>query len=288
MERFTTPVMGIDKNSEEQGLYNSRRPCEQAILSRVLEHRGSLQNLCELDLAWDATVVTDQNHVGGMSFTLALAHAARLNSATRVLDLACGLGGSARALAFFYGCAVHGIDISSSRIEEAIDLTSRVGLTVCTTFQVGDVMNIDPPDRRFDVLWGQSSWSHFYDKNRFLSRWAGVLASSGTIALEDVYLKRPPKSRQESLRLAALESASGSYFVSEREWTHILWRQKFEIAHLEDLTAELARESAIASVPAQGESLSPSAILEADKSRMIVELANADVLGYFRLVADKW
>ena len=173
-----------DENKfEAQGLYRSQPLSEQAILSRVLEHRGSLRNLCELDLAWDATVVTDQNHVGGMNFTLALAHAARFNSATRVIDLACGLGGSARALAFFYGCAVHGIDISAERIEEAIDLTSRVGLSVCTTFETGDVMSMDPPDRRFDVLWGQSSWSHFYDKNRFLSRWAGVLAPSGNIAL---------------------------------------------------------------------------------------------------------
>ncbi|MGH9700406.1 MAG: methyltransferase domain-containing protein [Candidatus Acidiferrales bacterium] len=280
-------VMNSDKNSEMQGLYGSQPLCEEAILSRVLEHRGSLRNLCELDLAWDATVVTDQDHVGGMNFTLALAQAARFNSATRLIDLACGLGGSARALAFFYGCSVHGIDKSSRRIEEAIDLTSRVGLSVCASFQAGDVMNMDPPDRRFDVLWGQSSWSQFYDKNRFLGRWAEVLAPSGTIALEDMYLKRPPQSRQESLRLAALENASSNYFVSEREWTHILWRQKFEIAHREDLTPELARECAIASIPGRRDALSPSAKLEADKSRMILELVNADVLGYFRLVADQ-
>lgn len=277
-----------DQNkSTVQDLYRSHPLCEEAILSRVLEHRGSLQNLCELDLAWDATVVTDQNHIGGMNFTLALAHAARINSATRVIDLACGLGGSARTLAFFYGCAVHGIDISSRRIEEAIDLTSRVGLSVCASFQAGDVTNMDLPERRFDVLWGQSSWSQFYDKNRFLGRWAGVLAPSGTIALEDVYLKRPPKSRQESLRLAAFESASGSYIVSEREWTHILWRQSFEVNQLEDLTPQLARESAIASIPGRYAPLDRPAEQEAEKSRLLLELANAGILGYFRLVADK-
>ena len=279
--------MTSDENSEVQGLYRPQALCEEVILSRVLEHRGSLRNLCELDLAWNATVVTDQNHVGGMNFTLALAHAARFNNATRVIDLACGLGGSARALAFFYSCSVHGIDKSSRRIEEAIDLTSRVGLTVYASFQAGDVMNMDPPNRPFDVLWGQSSWSQFYDKNRFLGRWAKVLAPSGTIALEDMYLKRQPRSRQELLGLAALENASSSYFVSEREWTHILWRQKFEITHLEDLTPELARESAIACIPGRRDTLSSSAKLETDKSRIILELVKADVLGYFRLVADK-
>lgn len=279
--------MTDENKSTAQDLYRSHPLCEQSILSRILEHRGSLRNLSELDLAWDATAITDQNHVGGMDFTLALAHAARLNSATRVLDLACGLGGSARTLAFFYGCAVHGIDISAKRIEEAIDLTGRVGLGVCATFQTGDLMNMNPPDRRFDVLWGQCSWSHFYDKNRFLGRWAGVLAPSGTIALEDVYLKRAPKSRQESLRLAALESASGSYIVSELDWTHILWRQSFEINQFEDLTPKLARESAIASVPGRYAALDRSAEQEAEKSRLLLDLANAGILGYFRLVADK-
>ncbi|MGH9708409.1 MAG: hypothetical protein ACRD5R_16785 [Candidatus Acidiferrales bacterium] len=43
----------------------------------------------------------------------------------------------------------------------------------------------------------------------------------------------------------------------------------------------------MASVPGRRDDLCSSAKLEADKSRMILELVNADVLGYFRLVADK-
>src|SRR2546430_9108785 len=34
-------------------------------------------------------------------------------------DLGCGLGGSARCLAYFFGCRVHGVDLSVERYREA-------------------------------------------------------------------------------------------------------------------------------------------------------------------------
>lgn len=280
-------LMAGDENSTVQNLYEAHPLCEQSILSRVLEHRGTLRNLSELDLARDSTAITDQNHVGGVDFTLALADAARINHTTRVLDLACGLGGSARTLAYIYGCPVHGIDISRKRIEEAIDLTRRVGLAGRATFQTGDLLAMNLPGRLFDVLWGQCSWSHFHDKNRFLCRWSAVLAPCGTIALEDIFLKRPASSPAESRRFAALEKASLGFIVNEKHWAHTLWRQGFEISLFEDLTAELLRDRHAASARAQDTSNDGLSDLEEEKSRMLLDLAGAGMIGYFRLVADK-
>src|ERR1700692_1660167 len=91
-----------------------RHPLQQrTILRRIRATRGTLIGLRETDLAVDdATELTDQNHIGGVKFVKELACAAGINSETKVPDLGCGLGGSARVLAAEFGCRVHGIDLS--------------------------------------------------------------------------------------------------------------------------------------------------------------------------------
>ncbi|HIC68284.1 MAG TPA: hypothetical protein EYO90_01990 [Candidatus Latescibacteria bacterium] len=51
-----------------------------------------------------------------MRFVRELAEAVGLRREHRVLDLGCGLGGSARIMAALYECQVHGIDFSDKRV----------------------------------------------------------------------------------------------------------------------------------------------------------------------------
>ncbi len=78
---------------------------EENILERLRRTRATLDGLTAADLAADeATELTDQNHVGGMRFVRELAEAVGLHREHRVLDLGCGLGGSARIMAALYEC----------------------------------------------------------------------------------------------------------------------------------------------------------------------------------------
>src|SRR5712671_7611708 len=110
-------------------LYKKHPLRRETILARIRNQHKSLDGISELDLAFDPQfAITDQNHVGGIGFVVELAKASGIHSATRVLDLGCGLGGSMRVLSYLYGCKTVGYDISEDRIAEARDLAHLVGL----------------------------------------------------------------------------------------------------------------------------------------------------------------
>src|ERR1700681_4770963 len=114
-------------------------PLRQETISGRLRRQGKpLDSLTELDLALDEQAeITDQNHVGGLAFTAELAGLAGITSASRVLDLGSGLGGSARVLAHLYGCRVHGVELSKERVQESEKLTRQVRLEALVTFECG-------------------------------------------------------------------------------------------------------------------------------------------------------
>ncbi len=153
------------------------------ILARIREQRKSLEGISELDLAFNAlSATTDQNHVGGIGFVVALAKAASINSAMRVVDLGCGLGGSMRVLSYLYGCKANGYDVSEDRIDEARDLAHLVNLEDFVEFKQADFMTCDVPSGQFDVIWGQSSWTRIQHKDEFLKKWAEALKPGGAVA----------------------------------------------------------------------------------------------------------
>jgi ABC-type antimicrobial peptide transport system ATPase subunit len=98
----------------------------ETILAQVQRELKSLDSISELDLAFDPQgATTDQNHVGGMGFTVALARATFLNPSMHILDLGFCLGGSIRLLSYLYGCKATVYDVSWDRTAEAKDLTAN-------------------------------------------------------------------------------------------------------------------------------------------------------------------
>jgi 2-polyprenyl-3-methyl-5-hydroxy-6-metoxy-1,4-benzoquinol methylase len=67
----------------------------------------------------------DQFHLRGILATEELAHAARLEPSSRVLDIGCGIGGPARYLAATFNCMVTGVDLSPGFIEAVRTVRSR-------------------------------------------------------------------------------------------------------------------------------------------------------------------
>ncbi len=111
----------------------------------------------------------------------------RLPPGSRVLDVGCGIGGSARILARDYGFEVLGISISPAQIARARELTPA-DLPDCR-FAVMDALALDLPDGAadagFDAVWSVEAGPHMPDKQRYADEMLRVLRPGGCLAVAD-------------------------------------------------------------------------------------------------------
>jgi len=192
-------------------------PLSLATIRARLDRQGKRGDK-EDDLAFDSeTETTDQNHIGAAEFVLELAAACGLSGASKVLDLGCGIGGPARLIADRFGCAVHGVDLSQERIDDARELTRMTGLTSRVTFECSDFMNIEPKPA-YSVVWGENSWIHISDRERLLLLASQWLVAGGRVAFEDVCLQRPIRPGTETEWFATISDAWRSSFATVEEW----------------------------------------------------------------------
>ena len=88
----------------------------------------------------------------------------RLPPGTKILDVGCGIGGSARILARDYGFDVLGISISPAQVARATALTPA-GLSC--RFAVMDALDLQLADQEFDAVWSVEAGPHMPDKQRY-------------------------------------------------------------------------------------------------------------------------
>ena len=81
----------------------------------------------------------------------------KLPKGSRVLDVGCGIGGSSRILAEYYGFNVTGITISPAQVKRARELTPN-GLNC--HFQVMDALDLKFEDGSFDAVWSVEAVSY--------------------------------------------------------------------------------------------------------------------------------
>jgi len=106
----------------------------------------------------------------------------QLPPGSRVLDVGCGIGGSARILARDYGFEVLGISISPDQIERARQLTPA-GLPC--RFAVMDALALELEDASFDAVWTVEAGPHMPDKQRFADELLRVLKPGGLLTVAD-------------------------------------------------------------------------------------------------------
>jgi MPBQ/MSBQ methyltransferase len=111
----------------------------------------------------------------------------RLPPGSRVLDVGCGIGGSARILARDYGFEVLAISISPGQIARARELTPP-DLDHCR-FAVMDALDLELPDgcstEGFDAVWSVEAGPHMPDKQRYADELLRVLRPGGLLAVAD-------------------------------------------------------------------------------------------------------
>jgi ubiquinone/menaquinone biosynthesis C-methylase UbiE len=135
----------------------------------------------------DDLALVDEFHTRGRESTLEVAALANLKASDRVLDVGCGLGGTARYLAEQFKCTVAGIDITQEYISIGKKLTELVGLSERVELRQGSALEIPHADERFDIVWTEHVQMNIADKHRFYSEIARVLKPGGRLLFHDIF-----------------------------------------------------------------------------------------------------
>jgi len=112
-----------------------------------------------------------------------LAETAKIPRGAHVLDVGCGIGGSAFWLAEHYDCHVTGLTISPVQARIATKKASAKGLANRLQFLISDANEWQPEPESSDAIWIMESSEHFRDKKQFFERCACALKPGGVLAV---------------------------------------------------------------------------------------------------------
>jgi len=129
----------------------------------------------------------DEFHTRGKESTIEIADLAQLQPHHTVLDVGCGLGGSARYIANEYGCSVVGIDLTDEYIDVANKLTEFVNLTDKVSFKQASALELPFPSENFDIVWTEHTQMNISDKRKFYGELSRVLKPKGRLVFHDVF-----------------------------------------------------------------------------------------------------
>jgi tocopherol O-methyltransferase len=124
-----------------------------------------------------------------------------------VLDIGCGLGGSAFWLADHFDCRVTGFTISPVQVRMAEKKAKARGLSERVHFQLTDANAWQPEPESVDMIWIMESSEHFRDKAGFFKRCATALKPGGVLAV-CAWLRRDGPIRKDEEELVATIGAA--------------------------------------------------------------------------------
>ncbi|MCH1475392.1 MAG: class I SAM-dependent methyltransferase [Alphaproteobacteria bacterium] len=128
----------------------------------------------------------DEFHVGGLAATRRFSGRLSLEPPMRLLDVGCGAGGPARAIAADTGCAVTGIDLTAGFITAGVDLNRRCGLEQHVTLHHGSALDMPFEDGAFDRAMMLHVGMNIDDKPALLAEVARVLVPGGIFGIYDM------------------------------------------------------------------------------------------------------
>lgn len=110
----------------------------------------------------------------------------RLKPGMRLLDVACGSGGTTLRTARRTGSIVHGIDIHAKGIDAARAAAEREESDVNATFEIANAAERLPfPDATFDGLICIDAVNHLPNRSAVFAEWARVLRPGGRLVFTD-------------------------------------------------------------------------------------------------------
>jgi tocopherol O-methyltransferase len=133
-----------------------------------------------------------------------LAARAQIKRGSRVLDVGCGMGGSAISLSRSLGARVTGITLSQAQVVIGNDLAKSCGADVKLLQMDAETLATDDT---FDVIWSVEALSHLSDKNNCFRSMAQALGREGALVIADWFKAANATPDQEREFLEPIERA---------------------------------------------------------------------------------
>lgn len=137
---------------------------------------------------WVHAVLGDSFHPGGAELSARMIRGLHLPANSRVLDVACGIGTTARLMARDFGLDVVGLDASAANVAKA-ENTFRADPGTTAKFVTGDATALPFLDGTFDAVVCECAVSTFADQARVVAEFARVLKPGGVVGITDMVIE---------------------------------------------------------------------------------------------------
>ncbi len=172
----------------------------------------------------DDLAPVEEFHIGGRAATAEFLEQLGLRGGDRLLEVGCGLGGTARFAADRFGVLVLGLDLSPDFIEAGRELTRWTRLESRVELEVADASRLDLAAGSFDAATLLHVGMNISDKAALAANLAALLRPGGTLGIYDV------------MRVGAGEFEFPLPWASEASESHVetpeQYRLNFEAAGL--------------------------------------------------------
>ena len=237
----------------------------------------------------------DTLHPGGLRLTNRLGKLVDIKRGDLVLDVACGRGTSAMAVARSFHCRMVGLDLGAS-VGEARGSSQRSGLDSGVAFLRGDAEAMPLAGGSFDAALCECSMSLFPDKESGVAEMARLLKPGGRLGVSDVTVA--PSTLPEELMGTLGRILCVAEAPSVEGYRRLLGSHGLSIVHEEDashtlagLLAEVEGKLAgfrmLLSLGGDGGSISALISLAFPILQRVRGLVDAGNLGYRLFVAEK-
>lgn len=108
---------------------------------------------------------------------------AGVETAEKILDVGCGIGGSSLYLAEKFHAQATGITLSPVQAARATERAQEKGLSGKSQFLVANAQAMPFDDNTFDLVWSLESGEHMPDKTKFMQECYRVLKPGGTFIM---------------------------------------------------------------------------------------------------------
>jgi tocopherol O-methyltransferase len=164
---------------------------------------------------------------------------AEIKDGCRVLDVGCGMGGSAIFLSETLGAHVTGITISPVQVEIGNSLAQQCGADVRIVQMDAESLAMED---RFDVVWSVEAISHMSNRKGCLQSIAQVLEPGGRFVIAD-WFRSPAATTEEERRF--LEPIERAMLVPKLEapgiYADYLHDAGLVVTRVEDLSAHVLK-----------------------------------------------
>lgn len=159
-----------------------------------------------------------------------LVQQAGISPGQRVLDIACGYGGTLRKLARL-GCHVKGIDISISCIERTLEANAAAGFEDLIEVELGDFHSINSEPNYWDAAICQESLIHSNNRPKVFAEVYRILRQDGVFVFSDILTG---KDANVSIVQRAFDRLGAKAGATVSDYQNMAVETGFQIVHMEE------------------------------------------------------